>query len=465
MFPWILLLALPDLLAVQAPAPGPAPELPRRPYVQHVTPEGLSLLWETPVKETCQVTLRSLTTSDTWENTSGPAEHHEVRFEGLVPGARYGYTVRTTNWTLGGEVRTAPAGNAPFTFLVYGDTRNGHAVHPVITQVMALEDADFVIHTGDFVSDGVRREVWGLFLRQAWPLMRKLPLYPTVGNHENTWDADALDLYRRIFAVPADGPRPEEIYAFTWGNSRFFFLDSNRPFVGAPQAAWLRAQLREAAADPRIRHVFVSVHQSAYSSGPHGPNLELQAAGVVDDLRRHGVALTFSAHDHLYERGRVDGLNYVITAGGGAPIYFVKKSQPHAILIESVNHYCRVDVAGELVTLSAFRLDGSRLDHLVLERADPAGRNPVHQVLSEQHPADQGSAKTAPPGRFPAGDRGLADDSRRRPPDDDALSGDPGRPSGLAWLGGALVLAGLTVAGLLLWRRRRKRDGRSSREH
>jgi acid phosphatase type 7 len=459
---WLLLLMLTGQPALPVPEPAPAP--PRRPYVQHVTPEALSLLWETPVQETSQVTLRSLASDDAWARTSGPAEHHEVRFEGLVPAARYEYTVRTTGGTFRGEVRTAPAGDQPFTFLVYGDTRNGHAVHPTMIQVMAFEDADFVIHTGDFVSDGVRREVWTQFLRQAWPLMRKTPLYPTVGNHENTWDDEALDLYRRIFAVPGDGPRPEEIYTFTWGNSRFFFLDSNRPFVGAPQAAWLRAQLREAAADPRIRHLFVGVHQSAYSSGPHGPNLELQASGLVDDLRRHGVALTFSAHDHLYERGRVDGLNYVISAGGGAPIYFVKKSQPHAIVLESVHHYCRVEVAGDRVTLSAFRMDGSRLDHLVLERADRGDRTPVHQVVFEHHPSISGSARETPPMPPPPGVRSMADDKSRRPIDAPPPNGDDAPLSGLPWLGAGLILAGLAVAGLFLLRRRRMNDGRSSRD-
>ncbi len=451
--PMTILPCLVALLWTQ-PAPDPGPGLPRRPYVQHVTPEGLSLLWQTQRPETCDVRLRSLTTRDTWERTSGPAQHHEVRFEGLVPSARYEYTVSTAAGTFRATVRTAPAtGSAePFTFLVYGDTRNGHGVHRALAQVMAFDDADFVIHTGDFVSDGQRHDKWNLFLEYSWPLMRRMPLYPTLGNHENAF-GDGLDLYRRNFEVPDDGPFPEMVYAFTWGNSRFFVLDTNQAFSGAPQTSWLRTQLAEAALDPRIRHLFVSLHQSAYTSGPHGPQQDLLDSGLVDDLRHHGVLMTFSAHDHFYERGRVDGLHYVITAGGGAPIYAIKTHQPHSLVTETVHHYCRLRVEGDLVELTAVRLDGSLLDSLVLRRAPgpSEGSGPRHVVVREHRATgrETPAAFVAPPGPPPP----------TLPWQDDApRSGVDAPRSRNPLFGAALVLGGAAVALLFLALRRRRRS-------
>jgi len=110
----------------------------------------------------------------------------------------------------------------------------------------------------------------------------------------------------------------------------------------------------------------VSVHHSPYTSGPHGPNQELLDSGLVDDMRRYGVDMTFSAHDHLYERGLVEGLTYIITAGGGAPIYYVKENHPTSLVTEPVHHYCRVHVDGDRVELSVWRMDGSLLDEVQL---------------------------------------------------------------------------------------------------
>ena len=36
------------------------------------------------------------------------------------------------------------------------------------------------------------------------------------------------------------------------------------------------------------------------------------------------VSFVFSGHDHLYQRGEVDGLKYVVSGGGGAPLYSVR---------------------------------------------------------------------------------------------------------------------------------------------
>jgi len=434
-----LLLAL--LLTQPAPT-RPRDQLARDPYVQHVTPTALSLLWETHGPQTCAVRLRSLTTSDAWEKNSGPGEHHEVRFEGLVPGARYEYTVTTGSGPITDTVRTAPGGDEPFTFLVYGDTRHGHGVHRHLVKALEFDPASFVLHTGDFVDDGLKKVNWHRFFTISHPLMRRVPLYPTVGNHENAFER-GLELYRRFFAVPDDGPQPEVVYAFNWGNSRFFVLNTNKPFVGAPQTAWLRAQLKEAAADPKVRHLFVSLHHSPYTSGPHGPNEELLESGLVDDLRRFGVDLIFAGHDHIYERGRVDGLNYAITAGGGAPIYYIKHNRPYSLVTEPTYHYARVLVDGDLIEFSAHRLDGSLLDYVHLRRQQPAPDGSVRVEVVREHgkPAPM-VPETPPPPTPPFGKR----------KDLPASGEDPGVP----WLFIGLTGLALGAAGLGAWLRRRR---------
>ena len=38
-------------------------------------------------------------------------------------------------------------------------------------------------------------------------------------------------------------------------------------------------------------------------------------------LARHRVDLVVSGHDHLYQRGEVDGIRYIVSGGGGASLY------------------------------------------------------------------------------------------------------------------------------------------------
>lgn len=430
-----------------ASATEPSPWV-RAPYVQNVTKTAFSLLWETAQSQNCTASIRS-PDENTWELVSGPAAEHEVRFEGLAPSIRYNYEIRCTDGIFRGFTRTAPPPSEPFTFLVYGDTRHGHMMHRALVQVLAFESMSFVLHTGDFVDDGMRRVNWIRFFDIAHPFMRRVPLYPTVGNHENAFGAGA-DLFRRFFAVPDDGPYSEMVYAFTWGNSRFFILDSNKPFTGSPQAAWLRAQLQEASLDRSIRHLFVSVHQSPYSSGPHGPLDELVDSGLVDEMRRFGVDLLFAGHDHMYERGRVDGLNYVITAGGGAPIYYVKQNHPYSLVTEPTYHYTRIHVDGDRVELAALRMDGSLLDSVHLRRRSENASRPQVEVVSEKRPEPSLSETRPTPSPIPP----------------EPVAARPPSPRNRNWAhwGLAVLLAALAAGGIALHVRRRKSGSKQNSE-
>ncbi|MBU1240595.1 metallophosphoesterase [Myxococcota bacterium] len=321
--------------------------LERSPYVQNVTKTALSFLWETPTYEKCVIKLTSTSNQVEKTITSGPAKSHEVRFTVLSPQTKYKYRLESIQGVWTGQVETAPGNDAPFSFLVFGDNRNGHQAHRDVIKSMTVQPASFFINTGDLTKDGAEKTNYIRFLRIEAPLMVRIPLYPVVGNHENAAVGSGLTNFRKYFALPRNGPDPEFTYSFTWGNSRFIFLDTNKPLVGSAQAKWFREQLRSTAFDNKIRHIFVFVHQSPYTSGPHGPHQGLHEAGMVDDMRRFGVDMIFAAHDHIYERGRVDGLTYIVTGGGGAPTYFIRTHKPYSIIAEATYHYCRLFIDGD----------------------------------------------------------------------------------------------------------------------
>ena len=88
------------------------------------------------------------------------------------------------------------------------------------------------------------------------------------------------------------------------------------------------------------------VHHGLHSSGPHGGNKLLQDANIAQVLRSHNVDLVISGHDHIYERGLADGLSYLVSGGGGAPVYRVKKAEPTSRRYESVRHFVEASVSG-----------------------------------------------------------------------------------------------------------------------
>ncbi len=364
----------------------------------------------------------------------GRAEDHGLRrytFSGLRPGTAYEYGVRVGRdgtWT-SGRFETQPEGDAPFAFLVFGDTRHEVEVHRLMVELLAGEGATLALHTGDVVHRA-SEALFERFFRIEQPLVSQVLLLPALGNHElsGSWSL-GWSLFESYFELPDRGPTPGVSYRFVYGNSLFLFLDTNKELTGSRQEAWAEERLLEAAMDPEIRHVFVVLHHGPLSSGPHGPNWDVLSSDLFEAFQRYGVDIVFSGHDHLYERGRVGRLWYVVTAGGGAPLYPIKRVLSTTQVVETTYHYVLVRVRGPEVEVTARRLDGSLLDwfHFVSEEGTWAGA--TDEANMDPEPRTEGTAL----GRLPA--------PRSRP----VRGRDRGRRR--AW---PFVLAGLLALGALL---------------
>src|SRR5262249_6274964 len=163
----------------------------------------------------------------------------------------------------GGDV-VLPDATRPLTFVVYGDTRDGGSDEMAIARAAAGLHPDLVLHTGDLVPSGRNEAGWRGFFANEAALLRDVPVYPALGNHEIYRDTDAAH-FRARFVLP-DGGRERLYYHFRFGPADFIVLDGNTP--SPSQTAWLRATL-EAADHDKIAHVFVLVHQPAFSLGDH----------------------------------------------------------------------------------------------------------------------------------------------------------------------------------------------------
>ena len=82
----------------------------------------------------------------------------------------------------------------------------------------------------------------------------------------------------------------------------------------------------------------------------------------------HGVDLVFNGHDHNYERTKViDGIQYIITGGGGANIRTPQPNETTEFAIKA-HHFVEVEIADKYVTIKAINENGKVFDYCTLEK-------------------------------------------------------------------------------------------------
>ena len=376
-----------------------AGSITKGPWMQHVTPTSAVVLVEVdpPAPVTIELGLSSAVGS-TDAGAGSVIESRDVRalhsilVKGLEPATRYAFTVRVGATTRYGALTTAPREETgePFRFLVYGDTRSDDAAHAAVVVAMVGRASSFLVNTGDFVERGNSRSEWQSFFDIEAPLMRERPLFSCVGNHELTEGA-GLD-YVRYFG-PAELPKEAVAPApavtgvplhdagspakltldqlsgtFRWSNARFFMVNGMVPLTSGPTRAWLDRVLTDSDNEPGLVWRIVVVHHGPWSSGPHGDNKLLQEANIPQLLSAHKVDLVISGHDHIYERGWSDGIAYIVSGGGGSPVYRVKKAEKTSRRYESVHHFVEAFVSPVAIQFVAMRPDGSTVESCALAK-------------------------------------------------------------------------------------------------
>ena len=250
-------------------------------------------------------------------------------------------------------LRPTPAHAGSYMFIAYGDTRSQPDIHRAVIARIVAAKPEFVVQTGDLVSNGRNADQWTEFDSITEPLRKAgIGYYPSRGNH------DLGTLY--IKHAPKDYDSGNGYYyAVTRHNSVFIAVDSMDPVgtgVGTPQYTWLENELTKA--QGKAAHVFVFFHESPFSVGPHGPDATAQR-----DLHplfvKHHVSCVFCGHDHLYYRTVRDGLHYFVTGGGGAPLYQPDNANLaiQGDVYSSVYHYIKLVVDGKTISAVAYQVD------------------------------------------------------------------------------------------------------------
>jgi predicted phosphodiesterase len=336
------------------------------PYLQNVSKTSITVMWQSSISTPGTLTLH---TDPERVFQSSAEQIHEVLIDGLEPERRYRYTVESDGKVRTGEFATAPVSGAPFSFVVYGDSRSNANAHARVIERIRQEVPDFLLGTGDIVNEGASKPDWDELFEIEGPLLREASIFPSLGNHDRQGRGRTASNYRKFFSLPENSPDPERYYAFTYGSARFVILDSNTySFALTDQTAWIEEQLQGARLDNQIEHIFVSMHHPPFSVSLHGGQSELREAWTPL-FEKYQVDAVFSGHDHVYSRAKKNGVNYFVSGGGGAPLYGRKDKSADIDLeatqfFERTNHHLRVHVVGSHVEVVAVRTDGTLIETL-----------------------------------------------------------------------------------------------------
>jgi hypothetical protein len=295
---------------------------------------------------------------------AAPSAMHVVVANHLAPATAYSYVVRVGAAAVGdGRFTTAPAPDSreAVHFIAYGDDRSAPDAHAAVVQAMRQVPADFLVNTGDMVADGGSADDWRAFFSIEAPLLHDRPLLVAIGNHELHNDS-AGDNFARYFGF-GGGPAPPRLYGtIRTGMVRFFFLNAWHDWRSGEERDWLERALAAADGEAHLVWRIAVVHQAPWSVGPHGPNRNLVEAGVPDLLAVHKVDLLLGGHDHLYDRGDAGRVKYVVTGGGGAPLYDIERQDPTSRKAEAAYHFVEITVREDALQIVAHRADGSLLE-------------------------------------------------------------------------------------------------------
>ncbi len=207
-----------------------------------------------------------------------------------------------------------PAGG--LRFVVVGDTGTGDAFQLKIARLMLKEHNrrpfDFVLMMGDNIYGGDFKKIGEVFEEPYRSLLeRGVKFFATLGNHDIRCDREEMS-----YAGFNMGGRRAYNFAPAGDLVEFFTIDSTSLLEGAhlDQLPWLDGAL----AVSRARWKIAFFHHPPYSPGTRHGNNDGMISTIVPVLKRGGVRVVFTGHEHFFARlPTVDGIDYIISGAGG----------------------------------------------------------------------------------------------------------------------------------------------------
>lgn len=256
----------------------------------------------------------------------------------LEPNTTYFYQVGSEEGEKSeiGTFKTAGEFGEEFTFIQYTDTQNAYwnehvrneAQFGADTIMRALEtaEADFVLHTGDFIETAEVEDEWVDLMEQSKESFLKIAIAPTAGNHDEYallyGDDPLIEKFNEHMNVPAanDAIDGGSYYSYDYNGVHFVVMNTNdnkneeEKAIGKEQMEWMKEDIT-AARENGASWVILVYHKPLFSRSYHSlqdkdvQNVREEFMEQIDEL---DVDLALQGHDHV--NSRTYPLNFVPSA-------------------------------------------------------------------------------------------------------------------------------------------------------
>ncbi len=230
-----------------------------------------------------------------------------------------------------------------FRFAVIGDAEPGRFwisrrffnSPGVFWKLLARADrsgSDFIFQLGDMVSRGTVARFWE-FIRGLASAAPKTPYLTAIGNHDRHKPHGITNdrVYRATFGSPD--------YSFTRGGWRFVVVDSSAGRITPAQLKWLAGELSPSIPTVVFTHIPPAPlsEWTDWGALKGAGGFKAGSAEFMALMAANKVSRVYMGHIHGLGVLERDGVKYVLTGGGGSPLFPgpVKKKLHHWLSIEA----------------------------------------------------------------------------------------------------------------------------------
>jgi hypothetical protein len=110
---------------------------------------------------------------------------------------------------------------------------------------------------------------------------------------------------------------------------------------------------------------FVIAHHPPFTAVTRRQGDNPHMTALIPMFEKYHVNAAFFGHDHNYQHYLKNGIHYLVTGGGGAPLYDVDKpAEGITLKVAKTENFVTVKVDGKSAHVEAISIDGTKLDQI-----------------------------------------------------------------------------------------------------
>lgn len=370
------------------------------PYLQNATTNSVTVMWESEVNT--QGTVNYGTTSaygNSVTSTVIPINANTFVHKAIIPSlqeaTKYYYQVicnDVPNPEQSFKTATTDV-NASFKVGIWGDSHNLNPFSSMASYLVNNLRPDFCVTTGDIsTNDGnIYSDLQNVFIPVVLGTIgTKVPFYEGFGNHD-VWNGNFI---REFVSQPSlynsDAAAVSGSYAYVYGNSVFITIDWSRYSTDLAPNGWLETFLKSPISQ-QAKFRFIFIHCPPFIERWQVAEQQFVKTNIPLLSKKYGVNAVFSGHMHGYERGVLDGVQYITQGGAsymdvneavGPTIYSHiivgtnKANLPANFNNGLTNHLLTLEITPTTATSKLHYFDGSGNYQGVIESVEMSPRSP-----------------------------------------------------------------------------------------